>query len=192
MLLPTQTRIADCHGGDDTDEITGPVNSVLPSDFCTFSSFSQGMPGVQFESTLGTVADDQVFSQEINIQKQFYFGIPSQYLLINEGSPDNANAYASPNGFILFGVHLYRRTIAQYGGLAVAGVLAHEGGHRVQQVSGWVSQNPIQELEADAFSGFYQALVKRWAWSQIQGYFANVYAAGDFGFNSPQHHGTPT
>jgi hypothetical protein len=150
------------------------------------------MAGVKVLSTLGSPQEDRVFAEEVAIQYQ-WFQMNTTYWILDDESPEKANAYASPNGYVLFGIHMYRKTISQYGGLAVAGVLAHEGGHRVQQTLGWISSQSllVTELEADAFSGFYMAVVKRFAWSQIQGYFANTYASGNYYFNHPQFHGTP-
>jgi hypothetical protein len=147
--------------------------------------------GFRFVSSFGSAADDNVFAQEVAIQRSFYSGIPATVYIMDEGSVGAKNAYAlgSPQA-ILFGYYMYHYTISQFGGLAVAGVLAHEWGHRTQYTYGWQYPNPTQELEADAFSGFYMALAKGWAWSQIQGYFTNVYLIGDYNFNSPQHHGT--
>ena len=76
----------------------------------------------------------------------------------------------------------------------MAGILAHEWGQpsTVFTTTGVYSRPEYKELEADAFSGFYMGLAKRWAWNQIQNYYANVYATGDYNFNSRQHHGTPS
>lgn len=181
--------VAGCPGEHIVDPV---VRSVLPAGQCNFSAFAPGMAGVRVLQTLGSAADDRVFAEEVAIQQQWY-QTPTTYWILDDESPERANAYANSRGYILFGVHMYRKTIAQYGGLAVAGVLAHEGGHRIQQTAGWMASYPtvVTELEADAFSGFYMAVVKRWAWSQIEGYFANTYAAGSYYFNDPNFHGTP-
>jgi hypothetical protein len=165
----------------------------LPAGVCAYNGFNPASSDTRLVNTLGSRAEDELFSSEAAIQKQWYSGINSTYLWFEERSDAEANAYAAPSGHILFGTRMYRRTITQYGGLAVAGVLAHEGGHRVQQTLGWMSQYPVvvTELEADAFSGFYMAIVKRYAWNQIQGYFLNTYAAGSYYFNDPNFHGTP-
>jgi hypothetical protein len=88
---------------------------------------------------------------------------------------------------------MFYYTIKTYGELPVAGILAHEWGHRAQFSIGWqdYKKNAYRELEADAFSGYYMALAKQYAWSQIQSYYQNIYASGDYNYNNPQHHGTP-
>ena len=193
MVASIAVGCVKTNDGDNGGVVDPPVAANgLPRGLCTFSNFSPAMAGIQLLNSLGDPQHDQVMSQEIAIQRQWY-GVPTTYYIINEGSPNMANAFASPAGYILFGYYMYYRTISQYGGLAVAGVLAHEGGHRIQQVAGWTPQmsTPVTELEADAISGFYMAIVKRWAWSQIQGYFANTYASGNYDFNNPGFHGTP-
>lgn len=143
--------------------------------------------------TLNNQYYDIIMNQEVAIQKIFFNGIPANVFILYEQSASQKNAYANVDGYILFGYHMFYYTVSQYGELPVAGILAHEFGHRVQFTAGWnaYKENAHMELEADAFSGFYMALAKQWAWSQIQNYYANVYATGDYYFNSPVHHGSP-
>ena len=35
------------------------------------------------------------------------------------------------------------------------------------------------------------AMVKQWAWQNIQGFYLSVYASGDTNYNSADHHGSP-
>ncbi len=143
-------------------------------------------------TTLGDPYWDQKMNEEVFIQRNFFDGITASVFILNEGSPANKNAYANTNGQILFGYHMFYYTIQTYGELPVAGVLAHEWGHRTQFSFPWgYSENSHKELEADAFSGYYMALAKQYAWGQIESYYANVYASGDYNFNHPSHHGTP-
>lgn len=143
-------------------------------------------------TTLGDPFWDQKMTEEVIIQRNFFNGISANVFILNEGSPARKNAYASPNGQILFGYHMFYYTIQTYGELPVAGILAHEWGHRTQFSFGWnYAETYIQELEADAFSGYYMALVKQYAWGQIQTYYQSVYATGDYNYHSPFHHGTP-
>lgn len=137
---------------------------------------------------------DQKMSEEVYIQRNFFNGVPANVYVLYEPSATNRNAYATPDGNILFGYYMFYYTVQQYGELPVAGILAHEWGHRAQYTFGWntnTSKVYQVELEADAFSGYYMALAKQWAWSQIQSYYANVYASGDYNYNHPSHHGTP-
>lgn len=156
---------------------------------CT--GYASGMPNSgTLSNTFGNYYYDQKMTQEIQIQSQFFDCCPASFHVIYEPSVQQRNAYATFEKQILFGYHMFYYSIQNYGELAAAGILAHEWGHITQYYHGWNSGVPYMELEADAFSGFYMALAKQWAWSQIQGYFANVYATGDYNFNSPTHHGT--
>lgn len=144
-------------------------------------------------NTLGDQFWDQKMIGEIGIQSNFFNGIPASVYVLVEPSPAQKNAYADPSqGRILFGYYMFYYTINTYGELPIAGILAHEWGHRVQQVYGWknYTRGMQAELEADAFSGFYMALCKQFAWNSIQSYYQNVYATGDYNFNHPSHHGT--
>lgn len=135
---------------------------------------------------------DQKMNEEVIIQRNFFNGIPANVYVLYEPSVNHKNAYASPQGQIMFGYHMFYYTISVYGELPVAGILAHEWGHRTQFYHNWgYDEKHYQELEADAFSGFYMALAKQYAWANIESYFANVYANGDYNFNHPTHHGTP-
>jgi hypothetical protein len=136
---------------------------------------------------------DQKTFEEVNIQKQFWGDIPVNFQIIEEPSPQMANAYASTSGEIVLGFHMFYNILNKYGTpLPTAGVIAHEFGHRAQQHIGFFyTRNEYQELEADAFSGFYMALAKQYSWAQINTYFDLVFSLGDFNFNSPKHHGTP-
>lgn len=157
--------------------------------------YGAGFSGVQsygdVGSTFGDAYYDQKMNEEVQIQWSFFTPVSATVYALYEQSPQYKNAYATPDGYILFGYYMFYYTIGNYGELAAAGVLAHEFGHRAQFTFGWEMPNPMAELEADAFSGYYMAMAKQWAWSQIEGYYANVYATGDYYFNHPQHHGTP-
>lgn len=136
---------------------------------------------------------DQKMGEEVALQRNFYGGIPANVYILREPALMYKNAYARTDGNILFGYFMFYYTIQTYGELPVAGILAHEWGHRVQQhlnLQGYYKPEH-RELEADAFSGYYMALRKQWSWAQIQSYFANVYATGNYLFNDPDFHGTP-
>lgn len=192
MLAACPDNPVGSGGGGGTGGGGGGPRSINQP-FCSLASFSASESQSQLLPSFGGPQYDTPFAQEVAIQRQFYNGIPATVYIYGDGGPSTANALSSPGGTILFGYYMFHRTIQTYGGLAVAGVLAHEWGHQVQFDLGYSNQysTPVIELEADAFSGFYMALAKAWAWSQIQGYFANTYALGDYYFNSSGHHGTP-
>ncbi len=113
------------------------------------------------------------------------------------------NAFSNPAGFILFGLNLTATTIAREGTtLPLAGILAHEVAHQLQFAFGWMNTGAPTvrptELEADAFSGFYMALAKGWAFDPrsgyngplISSYFNTLASLGDTNFTNPNHHGT--
>jgi len=193
--------------GDCDDNVTVISGCTNPHSF-NFNSLATGDDGTcksmygclgytsgfsnsgNFGNTFGNLYYDQKMTEEIYIQSAFFNCCPANFVVLYEPSVDQRNAYATPSKQILFGYHMFYYTVQIYGELAAAGILAHEWGHITQFYHGWNSGVPHQELEADAFSGYYMALAKQWAWSQIQGYYANTYALGDYNFNSPQHHGT--
>ncbi|EMR03225.1 M48 family metalloprotease [Cesiribacter andamanensis] len=165
-------------------------NSCIDMRGC--SGFVTGMTNSgSITNTLQNAYWDQKMSEEYAIQQQFFSCCPTRLHILLEPNARQKNAYVPyAEAAIYFGHHMFYYTISQYGELAVAGVLAHEFGHSTQNYFGWQTRDMYSELEADAWSGFYMALNKQWAWSQIQGYYSNVYAAGDYNFNSPSHHGT--
>lgn len=147
----------------------------------------------QVISSFGNAQYDAKFSEEVALQSMFYEEIPTDVGILLEPSVEKKNAFASSDGYILFGYHLFHETLYNFGELPLAGILAHEWGHRTQQELHWqdYSQPAHRELEADAFSGFYLFLAKQWAWSRVDQYYTAIMAFGDYNFNSPYHHGTP-
>lgn len=146
-------------------------------------------------ASMGNPAADQAMNVEVNLQRAFWSGIPVNVVYaLNDCGPQSRNALADPSSRnIYFGVNLFSVLVQQHGNvLPVSGVLAHEWGHQVQFLHGWQT-NPVKrmELEADAFSGYFMALAKGWAWSYMQSYFQAVFDTGDYNFNEPGHHGTP-
>lgn len=171
------------------DEDDGSCQEMLGCLGFSGGQFNSGSIGV----TLNDPYYDQKMNEEVAIQRNFFNGIGANVFILYEPSFQHRNAYASSNGQILFGIHMFYYTIENFNELAAAGILAHEWGHRTQFTFGWTQglSSAAVELEADAFSGYYMALAKGWAWSQIEGYYASTYATGDYNFHSPNHHGTP-
>jgi hypothetical protein len=144
---------------------------------------------------MGNPSADQAMNAEVSLQRAFWSGIPVNIVYpLNDCGPQSRNAIADPSTRnIYFGVNLFNVLVQQNGNvLPVAGVLAHEWGHQVQFSFGWQT-NPVKrmELEADAFSGYFMAIAKGWAWVYMSSYFQTVFDTGDYNFNDPGHHGTP-
>lgn len=164
-------------------------------DLTEANGFSSAMasPYGSTSTSLNNAVYDKKMRDEVANQRAFFQGVSAEVLILDEQAYELRNAYATKNGKIYFGKNMFFYTISHYNELAVAGILAHEWGHRVQYTYHWDKQltTPELELEADALSGFYMALEKSFAWSQIHGYFASTLNTGDYETKSPQHHGTP-
>lgn len=121
---------------------------------------------------------------------------------------DGQNAFALdetfiPNtkGTVIFGKQLLSDELAsnEWGGLAVAGIMAHEFGHIFQYQSKFYdlltqaqSTDRLLELHADYLAGYYLGLKRlRSGEIDIKGFLDSLYLKGDTDFHSPDHHGTP-
>lgn len=121
---------------------------------------------------------------------------------------DGQNAFALdedliPNtkGTVIFGKQLLSDELAsnEWGGLAVAGIMAHEFGHIFQYQSKFYSlltqsqsTDRLLELHADYLAGYYLGLKRlRSGEIDIKAFVDSLYLLGDNDFNSPDHHGTP-
>lgn len=134
------------------------------------------------------------------------FGINPGYSYFYDESPQ---AYATPEqlvdfpgtqGSIIFGLNLVAGELnSEYGGAAVAGIAAHEGGHIYQffrldrDLLARLRSRPTTrefDLHADFLAGYYFAATGRTERSLVV--FAEaLFARGDYMYNHPQHHGTP-
>jgi len=149
--------------------------------------------GRQTSTSLGDPVYDRKMREEVANQREFFQGVKAEVVILDEQHRELRNAYANASGTIYFGKYMFRYTVDHFNELAVAGILAHEWGHRVQYTYHWDKEleNPALELEADAMSGYYMALEKGFAWNQIDAYFRSTENTGDYEVSSPQHHGTP-
>jgi len=168
-------------------------------DYGCYSNTYQGVApqaiGCGILPSFGDANFDLRFGQETQIQASFWTGFPATVYPFDE-CPGVRNALSRPDHVILFGRNITVDTILSTGSdLPVAGILAHEWGHQVQFGYGWMNQAApsvrSSELEADAFSGYYMGLVKRWAGPELNTYFQRLFSLGDYQFNDPGHHGTP-
>lgn len=121
---------------------------------------------------------------------------------------DGANAFAinetvipNTHGTVIFGKQLLSNELTRHssGGLAIAGIIAHEFAHIYQYQSGLYpllkrsqKNNKQVELHADYLAGYYLGLKRlQNAEIDIKAFLDSLYLKGDTHFNSPTHHGTP-
>jgi hypothetical protein len=120
----------------------------------------------------------------------------------------------APNGTILLGARLIRQEIAKntvtWEG-SVALIHAHEFGHIGQFNYGYVHRNPTMELQADALGGaalcyliaveaaangnlpwIERMEIGRRRWAELEHAASTLFSIGDYSFNDPNHHGTPS
>lgn len=121
---------------------------------------------------------------------------------INDVSP---NAFASErslvsntSGTVFIGLNLINTEFnkSDYGGVAVAGICAHECGHIYQYTTGWaqrLSRSTAQliELHADFLAGFYMGRDNSHSKERVEIFAGSLFSKGDFNFNDANHHGTP-
>lgn len=168
----------------------GSAKSATAGCYAGGISYVQGIGNIGY--TLNNQLWDLKMLQEINIQQNFYTEFPARVYIWYEPNIAVTNAYSSDDGNIFFGYNLFYKTLYNYNELTIAGILAHEWAHQIQFKFLMPQVNPLMELEADAFAGFYLALEKQYAWTEINGFFSSAYNTGDYNFNSPAHHGTPS
>ena len=121
---------------------------------------------------------------------------------------DELNAFALdetiiPNtrGTVIFGKQLLMEELNahEWGGLAIAGIMAHEFAHIYQYQSPFYRMltrgedtDKQLELHADYLAGYYLGLKRlRTGEIDIKAFFDSMYLKGDNDFNSADHHGTP-
>ena len=207
-LLVAPLGLSGClsGGGEDDSAPDSPPGSDPPSTRVTFGGAGCYRPGYANAPAadfgcgvlpnFGVPAIDLPSPEEIQLQATFFSGIAAQVHPLDECSPANANALATPTGFILIGRYFASNLLQRMGNtLPIAGVIAHEWAHRTQFSLGWMVQTEPTvrrtELEADMWSGLYMGVMKSWTGLLMQSYFQTLLDIGDFNFNSPNHHGTP-
>jgi|1186.fasta_scaffold247300_2 hypothetical protein len=123
------------------------------------------------------------------------------FKFIDDASP---NAFAVPDtlvpntqGTVYIGLNLINEEFASdWGGVAVAGICAHECGHIYQFYNGYSQSLAgatalLVELHADYIAGFYLGRDGSHSREHVQAFARSLFSKGDFNFNSRQHHGTP-
>jgi hypothetical protein len=121
---------------------------------------------------------------------------------IDDVSP---NAFAVPEnvvrgtqGTVYIGLRLINGEFNNdaYGGVAVAGICAHECGHIYQFQNGYMEALAGQtallvELHADYIAGLYLGRDRSHSREHVEVFSHSLFSKGDYDFNKPQHHGTP-
>jgi hypothetical protein len=117
----------------------------------------------------------------------------------------NPNAFATqdnivPNtqGTVYIGLNLIGSEFSNsnIGGVAVAGICAHECGHIYQYYNGYMQTLAgataiLVELHADFIAGFYFGRDRSYSRQSVETFARSLFSKGDYNFNNPQHHGTP-
>jgi len=115
------------------------------------------------------------------------------------------NAFAMPDtivngtrGTVLLGLNLIRQEMAEaeYGGVSVAGISAHECGHIFQYFSDYgkelAGSNSMHiELHADYLAGFYMGRRRSFSADRVAVFARSIHSKGDYSYNDKDHHGTP-
>jgi len=165
-------------------------------------SLARGVaPASDTTSRSGIVQLDRALIAEVKKVDRI-FKINPGYRFLRDGS--RPNAYATPDtqvagtsGTVLLGLTLMTNELrTEYGGAAIAGIAAHEGGHIVQfnspdtrqRLSGPTAKHA--ELHADFLAGYYFSRTGRTEKSLVT-FAESLFSKGDYQFNDRDHHGTP-
>ncbi|MGU3420803.1 hypothetical protein [Methylobacterium sp. D54C] len=130
------------------------------------------------------------------------FPINPGFKFINDTSPNafasQASSVKDTAGTVFIGLNLINGEFnaSDYGGVAVAGICAHECGHIYQFNTQWAARlsGPTAkrvELHADYLAGYYLGADASHAKDKAEAFAHSLFAKGDFNFNDRNHHGTP-
>ena len=132
-----------------------------------------------------------------------------KYLPINPGfkfiDDPRPNAFAvadsivgGTQGTVYIGLNLITGEFnkSPYGGVAVAGICAHECGHILQIQTGYMQKlagptHQLIELHADFLAGYYLGISQAHSKEHVQVFAQSLFSKGDYDFNNAAHHGTP-
>lgn len=146
--------------------------------------------GTTFKTT-GDAGLDRTINAEASGLSQVFGVTPALYTLDDQQA---SNAYANcQDGVLLIGLRLLREELwsMERGGLAVAGIMAHEFAHIYQCRRGTSLSGRDLELQADYLAGWYMRHNKSMYGIDISGFARTIWSKGDYDFRSPSHHGTP-
>lgn len=184
--------------GDGTPGVAVAQTASMPK-YC--SMVGHGLKASEMFSTSGDGNLDRALIAELrNIISVIPVGPGFKY--IKDPSP---NAYATSEthvpgtqGTVLLGMNLIKEEIqaSSYGGVAVAGICAHECGHIFQFFSDYSDKlkgetAKLIELHADFIAGYYMGRRRQFSSDRIAVFARSLFAKGDYSYNDPDHHGTP-
>lgn len=171
----------------------------IPNYCALDASFNMSM--LRHTGTSGNRALDRALIAEVKKLNRV-LGIRPGYRYFDDQGQGNALALSrtvirGTRGTVLFGLTLIREELNnQYGGAAVAGIAAHEGGHILQFFSNFIHQLRSggsareMELHADFLAGYYFGRTGRTERS-MDVFGESLFGKGDYNYNDPHHHGTP-
>jgi len=166
--------------------------------YCAWSAEDLLKYGRHYSSSGNNSLDLAVIAELKKILK--VLPINPGFNFIDDTSP---NAFAIPASVIpgtqrtvYFGLKLLSSEIAEWGGVALAGLFAHECAHIFQfqndysEMLGGTTQQFV-ELHADYIAGFYFGKRRSVSKQHVEAFASSLFSKGDYDFNNPTHHGTP-
>jgi hypothetical protein len=158
-------------------------------------------PGFSLHSSSGNRRIDDAMIAEIK-KIVVIFPINPGFKFIDDSSP---NAFAVPDsyvpntqGTVFLGLNLMNSEFASadYGGVAVAGICAHECGHVFQMQNGYMQSlagptAQLIELHADFLAGYYLGRDGSHSRDHVELFARSLFSRGDYNYNNQTHHGTP-
>ena len=181
---------------------------LLGRQICSLWAMASGLE-LEVASSTGNRTLDRQLALEANRLARL-FGFRPGLKIIEAPESHAANALATTervvegtDGTVLMGRTLVFRELQEnrsgWGGLAVAGFMAHEFAHIYQFRTEWAARLrerartvEAQELHADYLAGYHLGLKRReGAAMDIKAFMDGAYLVGDFHEHAPQHHGTP-
>jgi hypothetical protein len=154
----------------------------------------------QLFATLQNPSLDSYVSRDVRVLRTFFNVQPSFFYYVD----DSPNAFAVhsaqlssyPSGTVCFGRNLFNREWAKSGNLTtIPVIIAHEFGHIVDFNYHAIPTDAVtmkKELFADFMAGVFLKYRSSLTLTDINGTLRSFFSIGDYDFNSPDHHGTPS
>lgn len=162
-----------------------------PSSAQCMSSLVSGTSHIRLFSTTGDPQLDAALNGQAAVLGGMFGVTPNLYTLEDSQA---ANAYADcKNNRVMLGLRLLKEelwTMSQ-GGVAVAGILAHEFAHIYQCAQGSSLSGKYRELQADWLAGWYLGKTSALMGTDVSSFAVSLWKKGDYNFRDPNHHGTP-